>query len=86
LPKTPFSFTVKARDDYIDNQQRGQHGNSNDKKTEVKKKVVFAAGYTHAKAVHQVSYTKPFVMLDLFLKQAEDMGHFLDKNPLPQKD
>jgi hypothetical protein len=65
--------------------KEGNMATQTTKKQEVEKKVVFAAGYTHAKAVHQVSYTKPFVMPDLFLKQAEDMGHFLDKNPLPQK-
>jgi uncharacterized protein (UPF0264 family) len=56
------------------------------KKQHVEQKAVVAAGYTHAKAAHQVSDNKPFVMPDLFLEQAEDMGHFLDKNPLPQKD
>ncbi|NIJ55450.1 hypothetical protein [Dyadobacter arcticus] len=56
------------------------------KKQKVEQKVVFASGYTHAKAAHQVSHNKPFLMPDLFLEQAEDMGHFLDKNPLPQRD
>jgi hypothetical protein len=32
------------------------------------------------------SDAKPFVMPDLFLEQAEDMGKFLDKNPLSKRD
>ncbi|CAG5068007.1 hypothetical protein DYBT9623_00735 [Dyadobacter sp. CECT 9623] len=66
--------------------KEGNMATQTTKKQGVEKKVVFASGYTHAKPAHQVSYTKPFVMPDLFLEQAEDMGHFLDKNPLPLKD
>jgi hypothetical protein len=66
--------------------KEGNMATQTTKKQKVGQKVVFAAGYTHAEAVHQVPLAKPFVMPDLFLKQAEDMGRFLDKNPLPQKD
>ncbi|MCF2489906.1 hypothetical protein [Dyadobacter sp. CY347] len=48
--------------------------------------IVFASEYTDAKVASQKSYVKPFVMPDSFLKQAEDMANFLDKNPLPQRD
>ena len=48
--------------------------------------VMFASEYTAAKVVSQGSYVKPFVMPDSFLEQAEDMGNFLSKNPLPQRD
>jgi hypothetical protein len=33
-----------------------------------------------------ISPVKPFMMPDLFLEQAEDMGDFLKKNPVPQRD
>lgn len=48
---------------------------------------VLVPGYTaSAKVVHQGSYANPFVVPDFFLKQAEDMGKFLDKNPIPERD
>ena len=33
-----------------------------------------------------IAPVKPFMMPDLFLEQAEDMGDFLKKNPVPQRD
>ncbi|WP_157488240.1 hypothetical protein [Dyadobacter crusticola] len=47
---------------------------------------IFASKYTDGKVANQESYVKPFVMPDLFLEQAEDMGNFVDKNPVPKRD
>lgn len=50
------------------------------------KPTVFVSGHKPVKVVQQGSYAKPFVMPDFFLQQAEDMGKFLDKNPIPERD
>jgi hypothetical protein len=56
------------------------------KKDGLRQKSVPASAFTNAKVASHVSVSKSFVMPDLFLEQAEDMGKFLDKNPLPERD
>jgi hypothetical protein len=55
------------------------------KKDGLRQKPALASGYSNAKLAGHESASKSFVMPDLFLKQAEDMGKFLDKNPVPER-
>nr|WP_295924919.1 hypothetical protein [uncultured Dyadobacter sp.] len=43
-------------------------------------------GYSNDQSVTRQEAYKSFIVPDFFLQQAEDMGKFLDKNPLPERD